>query len=204
MEWYEAEVRSIERLHKQAPPPAGATVFYGSSSLRLWSTLAEDLSPAPVVNRAFGGSTLAACAHFFSRLVPPCTPGSLVIYAGDNDLGDGRPARAVIESLHTLLAQIDLMLGPLPVAYMAIKPSPARWDLRDAIRTVNDAARQALLDRPHGHFIDVHSPMLRRNGKPAEALFAEDGLHLSAEGYRLWTAILRCYQLPLFTYEPER
>lgn len=59
MEWYEEEVRALEHAHTTDPPPAGATVFYGSSSLRLWASLADDLAPWPVVNRAFGGSTLA-------------------------------------------------------------------------------------------------------------------------------------------------
>lgn len=198
MEWYEDEVRAIERKHAHAPPPAGATVFYGSSSLRLWTTLAGDLAPWPVVNRAFGGSTLAACVHYFPRLVPPCAPGSLVLYAGDNDLGDGRPAEAVIVSLQTLLAQVDAALGPIPVAFMAIKPSPARWGLQGAIQQVNDAARQALAARPHGHFIDVYHPMLRRDGLPVTALYADDGLHLSPEGYQLWAEILRSYRFPLF------
>ena len=196
MEWYEEEVRALERGYAQRPPPAGATIFYGSSSLRLWDTLAADLTPWPVVNRAFGGSTLVACAHFFTRLVPPCAPGGLVIYAGDNDLGDGRTAEDVIGSLHTLLAKVDA-LGPIPIAFMAIKPSPARWGLREAIREVNHAARQLLAARPLGHFIDTYHPMLGRDSQPVTGLFAEDGLHLSPAGYRLWADILRCYRHPL-------
>lgn len=198
MEWYEEEVRAIERAHGLNPPPFGATVFYGSSSLRLWSTLEEDLAPWPVVNRAFGGSTLAACVYFFERLVPPCAPGSLVLYAGDNDLGDGQPASSVIGSLHRLLDKVDTLCGDIPVAFMAIKPSPARWRLRYAIRQVNEAARQALAARPKGYFIDVYQPMLQRNGEPLPALFADDGLHLSDEGYRLWAAILRTFRFPIF------
>jgi lysophospholipase L1-like esterase len=197
MDWYEDEVRALERAHAASPPPAGATVFYGSSSLRLWECLGDDLAPWPVVNRAFGGSTLAACDHFFERLVPPCAPASLVLYAGDNDLGDGEPPEAVVASLHRLLARVDAALGPIPLAFMAIKPSPARWALRHAIHQVNEAARRAISDRPHGYFIDSHHPMLRRDGRPDPLLFADDGLHLSAEGYRLWGEIVRAYRRPL-------
>ncbi|NJN19571.1 MAG: GDSL family lipase [Oscillochloris sp.] len=185
-------------MHRTDPPPGGATVFYGSSSLRLWTTLADDLAPWPVVNRAFGGSTLAACVHFFERLVPPCAPGALVFYAGDNDLGDGQNADMVIGSLQALLTRIDAQLPAIPVAFLAIKPSPARRALRPAIRQVNETAQRLLSARSRGLFIDTYYPMLQHDGEPCPALFADDGLHLSAAGYQLWAQILGCYRLSLF------
>src|ERR1700738_2088625 len=83
VQWYESEVQELERaadgrVNGNRPP-----VFYGSSSIRLWETLAEDFDPR-VLNLGFGGSTLEACDYFFARLVPPVHPRSLLIYAGDN------------------------------------------------------------------------------------------------------------------------
>ncbi|ABU57838.1 lipolytic protein G-D-S-L family [Roseiflexus castenholzii DSM 13941] len=193
VEWYEPEVQELEQLNKSAPPPAGAVLFYGSSSLRLWTTLGEDMAPWTVVNRAFGGSTLAACVHFFDRLVIPCAPGSIVLYAGDNDLGDGRAPDDVVRSLRAMLARIDAALGSIPVAYMSIKPSPARWSLRDRIQRVNEAARALMEHRPSGYYIDVYTSMLGPDGRPRAELFDADGLHLSARGYQVWTHILRPY-----------
>ena len=81
MQWYEGEVRVLERAcagrFSGDRPPA----FYGSSSIRLWDTLAEDFDPR-VLNLGFGGSTLEACDYFFARLVPPVKPRSLLLYAG--------------------------------------------------------------------------------------------------------------------------
>jgi lysophospholipase L1-like esterase len=151
-----------------------------------------------VSNRAFGGSTLAACAYFFERLVVPCAPRSLVCYAGDNDLGDGQPPHAVITSFRALLDQVDRRIGPIPVAFLAIKPSPARWNLRPQILAVNEGVRQVLAARPLGYFVDAYGPMLRRNGLPRQDLFADDGLHLSPAGYHLWTQIVLAYRYPLF------
>ena len=90
MEWYEQEVSAMEQRLRESPPPDGLVVFYGSSSLRMWESLENDFPTIGVLNLAFGGSTMEACAWFFERLVVPSNPRSIVCYAGDNDLGDGR------------------------------------------------------------------------------------------------------------------
>ena len=197
MDWYEHEVRAIELAHAAAPPRPGAAVFYGSSSFRMWDTLAEDMAPRPVVNRAFGGSTLAACVHFFERLVPPAAPRSLLFYAGDNDLGDGRAPAEVVASFCALLEKVSTQLGPIPFAFLSIKPSPARWALRDRIQRVNREVRQALARRPLSYYVDIYSPMIGSDGLPRRELFADDGLHLSRAGYRLWAQVVLEHRRPL-------
>jgi hypothetical protein len=72
MNWYEAEVTALEQTLRSSPLPKRVIAFYGSSSIRMWSTLAADFPDLPVINLGFGGSTLAACAYFFERLVPAC------------------------------------------------------------------------------------------------------------------------------------
>jgi lysophospholipase L1-like esterase len=188
MDWYEAEVRALEQALDCAPPPSGAVVFYGSSSIRLWQTLADDFADVALLNLGFGGATLAACAHFFERLVAPTQPRSLVFYAGDNDLGDGQPADEVLGSLDRLLGKLDERLGPIPFGFISIKPSPARRHLWPAIQAVNAAARARMAERRASVYIDVYAPMLAADGEPRAELFADDGLHLSEAGYRLWAA----------------
>ena len=192
MLWYEMEVRSMERALRDRPGPANPVVFYGSSSIRLWSGIAEDLGDPRVVNLGFGGSTLAACAYFFGRLVVPLRPRSLVVYAGDNDLGDGQSARDVFGSFRDLIRKVDTQLGPIPFAFISIKPSPDRWSLAAEIRSANEMIRSRILSREKSDYIDVFDAMLGLDGRPRPELYAEDGLHLSAEGYRVWAGqILR-------------
>ncbi len=197
MYWYEAEVKHLEEKQACQPSEPGSVAFYGSSSIRLWTTLAQDFPGITVANLGFGGSTLAACSWFFARLVLPVRPLALVLYAGDNDLGDGQPAREVIHQFHCLRAQVDEHLGLIPFAFISIKPSPARWHLRGQICQVNEAIAGELSARPHGVFIDVYSEMLDGNHPRAE-FFAADGLHLSAAGYRLWTNMLWAKKDALF------
>ncbi len=190
MEWFEQAIRSLEQARDESLTDKAPVAFYGSSSIRLWATLADDFPGAEVVNLGFGGSTLEACAKVFKRVVVPWRPRSLVVYAGDNDLGDGQGPEQVRASLHDLLRQVDDDLGPIPVAFLSIKPSPARQYLDAQIRTVNTFAREDLDARPAGHFIDLYPRMLGDNGTPRPELYDTDGLHLSPLGYRLWAETL--------------
>jgi hypothetical protein len=56
--FWEWEIRRFEREDQHSKPPPGVIVFTGSSSVRFWKTLEEDMAPLPVVNRGFGGSQI--------------------------------------------------------------------------------------------------------------------------------------------------
>jgi lysophospholipase L1-like esterase len=193
MQWYEAEVRALvesTRAHVNGDHPP---VFYGSSSIRLWDTLAEDVGPG-VLNLGFGGSTIEACNYFFASLVPPVNPRSLLLYAGDNDLGDGRTPKDILGWFRSLADKVAASLGtsmhPIPFGFVSVKPSPARYAIIDRIRLVNDMVRRDIESRPSGYYVDVFSAMLDSSGKPRPEFFLDDGLHLSREGYRLWGRLL--------------
>jgi lysophospholipase L1-like esterase len=199
MDWYESEVAVLEQRHKRADVPRAPAVFYGSSSIRAWETLAHDVGSKRAVNAGFGGSTLEACAFFFERLVVPLRPSSLVVYAGDNDLGDGRRPAEVMHSFRTLLAKVLRDLGGVPFGFMAIKPSPTRVTLLGQMREVNEAVRREIAPYPSAYFVDVFEPMLSATGRPRPELFLDDGLHLSRAGYDLWTAVLNPFRHRIFT-----
>jgi hypothetical protein len=125
MEWYEAEVRQLEAARSVQNIAADPVVFYGSSSIRLWENLARDLGSPRAVNLGFGGSTLEACAYFFERLILPLQPCSLVVYAGDNDLGDGCNPRQVLSFFQALSTKVEATLPNVRFVFLSIKPSPA-------------------------------------------------------------------------------
>lgn len=191
MEWYEAEVQALERRRKTRKPIEAPAVFYGSSTIRLWDTLARDLGDPRALNLGFGGSTLEACFWFFERLVPPERPSSLVVYAGDNDLGDGQQPESVVASFRALAARVNRWCPAISFGFISIKPSPARRHLFDRIRSTNDMIRREI--ERIGYFIPVFDAMLDQQGNPRPELYAEDGLHLAPAGYRLWAQLLTPY-----------
>jgi lysophospholipase L1-like esterase len=201
MEWYEAEVQDLERERPRHAALAHPAVFYGSSSIKLWTTLADDLGDESVVNLGFGGSTLEACVWFFERLVPPIRPSSLVVYAGDNDLGDGRTPADVAALFKALITKVDHDLSPIPFGFISIKPSPARLGLLEQVSVANEAIRREILRHPRAFYIDVFTPMLGVRGAPRRDLFLDDGLHLSRAGYRLWAVLVAQYRDRIFTQD---
>jgi lysophospholipase L1-like esterase len=199
MIWYEYEVRALERMIHDRRSTPGPVVFYGGSSIRLWETLDADFPGVEPVNLGFGGSTLAACVHFFGRLVVPCSPRALVVYAGENDLGDGRSLADVLASFRKLADLASALPGDPRLSILSIKPSPARWYLIDAIREANHMIKTEVDRRPSTFYLDIHDPMLGPDGRPRPELYVDDGLHLSAEGYRLWKSLLSAHADTIFS-----
>ncbi|GAB3252118.1 hypothetical protein GCM10027347_10970 [Larkinella harenae] len=190
MTWYEEEVQQLEKKIHATTDRAGRTVFYGSSTIRLWETLPQDFPDRQVLNIGFGGSTLAACDWFFERLVLPTKPRALIFYAGDNDLGDGRLAEEVFLFFGALITKMQQHLPDIPFTFVSIKPSPARWHIIDRIRLANDLIRQKISELPGCCYVDVFASMLDSKGHPRWELFEQDGLHLNPKGYALWKQIL--------------
>lgn len=190
MYWYEEEVKYVES--KRVAPKANSkhVVFYGSSSIRLWPEIEKDFPSFSITNQAFGGSTLAACCWYFSRLIPQHKPDAMVIYAGDNDLGDGRHPEEVFYFFKSMMALMQEHCGNIPVAFISIKPSVSRMHLMDSIAYTNTIIHiEIIRTYPLCTFVDVYQAMLS-NGLPNSAYFEDDGLHLSPLGYQCWKEIL--------------
>jgi lysophospholipase L1-like esterase len=192
MTWYEDEVKALEKKISEYPYPP-ETVFYGSSSIRLWETLYADFKDYQPINLGFGGSTLAACVWFFDRLVAQLSPKRLIFYAGDNDLGDGHSPEDVFNSFRELMAKVKTKFGDIPFAYISIKPSIARWGINDRILRANQLVADEIKNYPNGTYINIYNHMLDDTGHPARGLFLDDLLHLSPKGYELWKTIVLQY-----------
>lgn len=189
MQWYEEEIERLEQLPAAAAGPQPRVVFYGSSTFTRWPALAQSFPQVEAVNLGFGGSTLAACAWFFERLVLPQQPAALLIYAGDNDLGDGRTAEEVVLFYDHLMATIRATLGAIPVVFVGIKLSPARMYLRPSVEYANACIGQRMAEAgSSSYYLDINPGMVDGRGQPRPALFEADGLHLSPAGYAIWQA----------------
>lgn len=193
MTWYEDEVQRVEK-EKGNLPYEPKTVFYGSSSIRQWDSLYEDFAAYQPVNLGFGGSTLAACVWFFDRLVGMYQPESLIVYAGDNDLGDGRHPEEVFIFFRQLVACTRERFGDIPLAFISIKPSLTRWNIVENIRYTNTLIEEEIRREGRNlHYIDIYDRMLDDKGNPNREFLDPDGLHISPKGYGLWKEVVGNY-----------
>lgn len=87
------------------PLPPHPIVFTGSSSVRTWSSLADDFRGNAVINRGFGGSQIRDAAHFEHDVVGRYAPRQVVIYAGDNDIDAGRSQAQLLSDFMTFVAR---------------------------------------------------------------------------------------------------
>ena len=67
---WEKEISAYEASDKTNPPPKGALLFIGSSTVRMWKSLPQDFPNAKVINRGFGGSQIVDSTHFAERVNP--------------------------------------------------------------------------------------------------------------------------------------
>ena len=186
---YEEAVRYLEANIKTLPSCADQVIFYGSSSIRLWPNLQNCFS-WDIINLGFGGSTIAACAWFMPRLLFRFKPKGLVIHAGDNDLAAGRYPEEICNNFRLMMFDIRRNLGPMPVFFISIKPSPSRFYLRLEIERTNRMAHQFIENEQNLYYIDVYSHMVDEEGRPLEELYVEDLLHLSQKGYNIWAKVI--------------
>lgn len=178
------------------PPAPGGIVFVGSSSIRLWATLAEDFPGLGAVNRGFGGSELGDTLFHADRLIVAHRPRSVVVYAGENDLQAGKSPEEVAADFRALHARLRAALPAVRLLYLSIKLSPARAALAPAVLRANALLATACADLPGCTFVDVAAALLDADGAPRAGFFRADRLHLTPSGYAAWVATLRPHLQP--------
>ena len=193
---WEKEIAAFEALDREQMPPTGGILFTGSSTIRLWKTLADDFAGLPVINRGFGGSEIADATHFADRIIFPYKPKQIFMRAGVNDIHDGRLPDEVVADFADFVRLIHSRLPKTEIYFIAINPAPSRWGEVDKVRDMNEKVRKQALGMPRVGYIDAYDISLMPDGSARPELFVADRLHFNPEGYKLLTERVRPY-LPL-------
>ncbi len=182
---FEKEVAAYEAADREKPPGKGGILFIGSSTIRLWKTLAVDFPDHHVINRGFGGTEIVDSTHFADRLIFPHEPKQIFLRAGGNDIHAGRVPREVAADFVEFVRVVHARLPKTEILYIAVSPAPARWGEADKNRELNRLIREISLDMPRVGFVDAYDISLTPDGRARPELFMKDRLHFAAEGYKL-------------------
>lgn len=186
------DIKAFKQQDSLSFPQKNAILFIGSSTFTMWKDVQDYFPDHMIINRGFGGSSLTDVIRYEADIIFSYQPKQIVIYCGENDLAgsDTVTGQMVFKRFKQLFADIKEKLPEVPVMYISIKPSPSRWHLKEKMITANELIRKYLRKKKQAVFISVWKQMLGPDGKPWDALFGEDKLHMNARGYTLWQKLI--------------
>jgi lysophospholipase L1-like esterase len=187
-ERFAKEIEAFAAADKAAMPARCEILFLGSSTIRRWTSLTQDMAPIPVINRGFGGSQTADVNYYFERIVTSYHPRAIVFYEGDNDISAGKSPYQVLADFQKFMRLKTRRLGSTPVLFISIKPSKRRLGQFARQVEANMKVREYAAKRADLFYVDVVDAMMN-DGLPKD-LYVSDGLHMTAQGYGIWTPIV--------------
>lgn len=189
------EMNAFLKADQKQMPPAGAVLFMGSSSIRMWDT-AHDFPELPVINRGFGGSQIFESTLYADRIAVPYKPKIIVFCAGTNDLAYGnKTPPQVLQEYKDFVAKIHAALPDTRIVYISINPTVSRWKQEAETLESNHLIEEWIFENNSKtqklNYINSHAVLLTADGRPPADLLRDDKLHFNAKGYQAWTAIVK-------------
>lgn len=189
------DIQNFKTLDQQSAPPDNAILLVGSSSFTKWKDVSEYFPVKTIINRGFGGSRLTDLNYYSEDLLNPYNPKQIIIYCGENDFADDAQLKAdiVVDRFKTFYKKIRTKFPNIEVDYISIKYSPSRQNLWQQMKKANKKIAKFMKKEKNAEFIDITKVMNDANGNIRKDLFVEDLLHMTPEGYRLWTKVMSPY-----------
>ncbi|WP_299176195.1 GDSL-type esterase/lipase family protein [uncultured Chryseobacterium sp.] len=189
------DIQNFKKLDQEHAPPKDAILLIGSSSFTKWTDVSDYFPDKTIINRGFGGSRLMDLNYYSEELLAPYQPKQIIIYCGENDLADNPNLKAseVVDRFKIFYNKIREKFPNIEVDYISIKYSPSRENLWPKMKEINKKIAGFMKKEANAEYIDITTVMQDANGKVRKDLFVEDMLHITPEGYRLWTSVMKPY-----------
>ena len=171
-------------------------LFLGSSSINLWNTIYEDFAPLKIIRRSYGGSTLRDIIYNYKVVAKNYKPKKILLYV-ENDLGSSAESVSAIKCFDLFRILIAKLKEDHPTAVLfvvSLKPSEHKADQLADQLLVNSMLEKNANEQNYT-YIDITKVMYDQEGNLRKDIFVEDKLHMNAEGYKLWTEIIKPYLL---------
>ena len=196
--YYERKCESFVLQNKNLSK--GQIVFIGDS---LTDRYALDASyadlPLASYNRGIGGDKTGGVLARLEESLFVLEPTKISLLIGINDINGGVPDQTILNNYKEILDRIQERLPAAEVFCTSILPMhPTAFRKREdydrsmqRIPVINEGIRS--LAASHGYqYLDLY-PLFEGEDRYLIESYSTDGLHLSAEGYAVWTAALKPY-----------
>jgi len=190
---WENDIVKFEQMDYTKQYPLDAVMFCGSSSIRLWGTLEEDMKPYNVIQRGYGGAKLTDYAYYLERIVYPHQFQAIVFFIA-NDIHGGEADKTpeeVGKLFELVLSKVRKKYQSVPLFWIEITPTNSRWKVWDNTAQANQKIKEICENSENTYFIQTSDQFIGEDGLPKKELFREDQLHLNADGYAIWTKIVK-------------
>ena len=196
---FEEDVSFLELLDVEEKAGENDILFIGSSSIRLWDNINEDMYPYSSVKRGYGGAHFYDLIHFSERLVKNHSPKAILIFVanditGSNDstnlVGDLSP-KEVKRLFRYNYKLIRCIHKHITIFLIETTPTPKRWKVWDKILQANKKLERFCKQEPNLYFISTRDKFIGSDGLPIKSLFLNDELHLNFDGYKLWSSVIK-------------
>ncbi|AWV97810.1 GDSL-type esterase/lipase family protein [Arcticibacterium luteifluviistationis] len=190
---WEEEITKLEYKDDAESYSDDAVLFIGSSSIRIWENIKEDMAPYEPIRRGYGGAHFSDLVHFTKRLVYPHNFQALCIFVA-NDITGGENDRSVGEVMtlfKEVVSTVREKYPDTPIFQIAVTPTSSRWKVWPQSNKLNKALKAYCEKHDNLYFIDSVAPYLNEEGTPRDELFLGDKLHQNQAGYDIWAAEIK-------------
>ena len=190
---FETEIQKFDSLNRVEKTSPNSILFLGSSYIRLWENIRQDVNYNDIIHRGFGGCNLTEVAYYLKRIVFPHQPKAIFIYVG-NDIVAGNRDKSpdqVLELFTYIVKIIRTKYPTIPITWLAISPNERRWTVWDKITEANNLVKAFCESQSSLYYISSGDQFIGTDGKPITKYFREDKLHYNVEGYKVWGKNIR-------------
>ena len=193
---WETSIKQLENLNETENYSDQAILFIGSSSIRRWDSIKEDVNPYKPIKRGYGGAHYYDLIHFTKRLVSPHKVKAIAIFVANDITGEKEgindlSPKEVLNLSKFVVKQIRKTHKKIPIFFIETTPTSSRWKVWDKISKANDLIKDFTLKKKNMFYIDTRTFYIKSNGMPNDEFFIADKLHLNNKGYKLWGKIIK-------------
>jgi len=158
-------------------------LLLGSSSILTLSSV-QGLMCGAWLNRGIGASHIPDIIQYMNLTTLSIIPAHIVIYAGENDLSEGKSIENVFTDYRLLLNIIKKRYPASTVLIVSIKKSPKRQDVWKRFKSLNSRLKELAAKKYKVKFLDINVLL---DGDEKKLHYQKDGIHLSNTGMALFT-----------------